>query len=309
MIVTVTPNPALDLTYWIDRVEHGESQRVQPAAVRAGGKGLNVARVAHQLGAPVTAIAAIGGLTGREFEADLDASGIPHLLHPSGSATRRTIALVDRSRAETTVLNETGGPFSPTEWAGVADAVAALSASTLCITGSGSLPPESPDTLYAGLAELAVGAGVPCVIDASGAPLINAAKAGATVLKPNRRELAETLGDADAVNGARRLLSFGAALVVVSLGEDGMIAVSADSPGVLWSARLPQPVAGNPTGAGDAVVAAIAVALMKQVDDPAVILRWAAACGAAAVLRPQAGDIDPGYRAFEAQLIVEKHRS
>lgn len=306
MIVTVTPNPALDLTYAMDRVEYGESQRVEAAASRAGGKGLNVARVAHQLGAEVTAIAAVGGDTGRAFEADLAASGIPHLLHQSTSQTRRTITIVDRSRGETTLLNETGSLFSPTEWASITDAVLSLGAETQCLTGSGSLPPGSPATLYAGLVELAVGIGVPTVIDATGPALLAAARAGATVLKPNRRELAESLDITDPVAGANHLLSLGAGLVFVSLGADGMIAVSAESPGIVWSARLPQPLLGNPTGAGDAAVAAIAVALAEQQGDPAVILRRAAACGAAAVLRPQAGDIAGDYRNIETQLIVER---
>ncbi|MHA6670028.1 1-phosphofructokinase family hexose kinase [Homoserinimonas sp. A447] len=307
MIITITPNPALDLTYTIDRVEHGESQRVRAAAVRAGGKGLNVARVARQLGANVTAIAGVGGDTGHSFEAELAASGLPHLLHESDSPTRRTITIVDRSRGETTVLNETGGPFSPVEWARTADAVESFGAEAQCLTGSGSLPPGSPDNLYAGLVELATGLGIPSVIDASGPALLSAARAGATVLKPNRRELAESLDSADPVAGAKHLLSLGACLVFVSLGEDGMIAVSADSPGVVWSARLPQPMRGNPTGAGDAAVAAIAFALADQLSDPADILRRAAACGAAAVLMPQAGEIAAGFRDLEAQLIVERN--
>lgn len=307
MIVTVTPNPALDLTYSVDRIEYGESQRVQTAASRAGGKGLNVARVAHQLGAPVTAIAAVGGDTGRAFEADLAASGISHQLHQSASPTRRSVTIVDRGRGETTVLNETGGPFSAHEWATITDSVTLLASEAQCLTGSGSLPPGSPDTLYAGLVELAVESGIPSVIDASGPGLISAAQAGATALKPNRRELFDSLGIADPVAGARHLLSLGACLVFVSLGEDGMIAVSADSPGVVWSARLPQPISGNPTGAGDAAVAAIALALAEHEADPAVILRRAAAYGAAAVLRPQAGEIDADYRSLEAQLIVERH--
>lgn len=307
MIVTVTPNPALDLTYTLDLIEYGESQRVPTAASRAGGKGLNVARVAHQLGAATTAIASVGGHTGLAFAEDLTLSGIPHRLVHTESETRRTITLVDRHRGQTTVLNEAGAPFSSVDWARITDTVASLGTQTQCLTGSGSLPPDSPETAYAGLVELAIQLGIPSIIDASGPALLSAARAGATVLKPNRRELAESLDDADPVSGARHLLSLGASLVVVSLGEDGMLAVAADSPGTVWSARLPQPVRGNPTGAGDATVAAIAVAIADQVTDPADILRRAAACGAAAVLMPLAGEISPHYRELESQLIVERN--
>lgn len=306
MIVTVTPNPSLDLTYTVHTLEYGESQRVKTAASRAGGKGVNVARVVHQLGRTVTAVATVGGETGRTFEADLIASGIPHRLIMAAAPTRRSVAIVDDSRDETTVLNEEGSPFDPVEWAQLTDALDPLLASAECLTGSGSLPPGCPDTLYGDLVELAAARGVPAVIDATGPALIHAAEARATVLKPNRRELAESTNEDDPVAGATHLLSLGASLVLVSLGEDGMIAISANEPSQVWSARLPRPLQGNPTGAGDAAVAAIAVALAEQIVDPRRILLRATAWGAAAVLMPQAGEIAASYRELEAQLIVDR---
>jgi fructose-1-phosphate kinase PfkB-like protein len=150
---------------------------------------------------------------------------------------------------------------------------------------------------------IAVGtdAGVPVIADTSGPALLRAADAGATVLKPNAAELAEATGIAYPVEGARSLIDRGAELVLLSLGADGMLAVTASA---LVHARLDEPLAGNPTGAGDAGVAACAVLYADGVRDPEQILRRATAWSAAAVLMPLAGDISPRWTSLEQQLRV-----
>ncbi len=152
---------------------------------------------------------------------------------------------------------------------------------------------------------VAVGADarVPVIVDTSGPALLRAADAGATVLKPNAAELAEATGIDDPVEGARSLLARGAELVLLSLGADGMLAVTATD---LLHARLDEPLSGNPTGAGDAAVAACAVLSAEGERDPEVILRRATAWSAAAVLMPLAGDISPRWRALEEQLRVSR---
>ncbi len=114
---------------------------------------------------------------------------------------------------------------------------------------------------------IAVGkdAGVPVIVDTSGPALLRAADAGATVLKPNAAELVEATGVADPVEGARSLIARGTELVLLSLGAEGMLAVTATA---LVHARLDEPLAGNPTGAGDAGVAACAVLYADGVRDP-----------------------------------------
>lgn len=306
MIVTITPNPALDLTYSLSKIDRGESQRVAPAAQRAGGKGINVARVAHQSGHAVTAVAVTGGDTGRSFDSELIASGIRHRLISGTGSTRRSITLFDQSQGETTVLNEEGSRFDSSEWGQLAEAVATLLPQSTCLTASGSLPPGTPEQLYADLVRLAANNDVPIVVDATGAALRLAAEARATVLKPNRRELAEATGQADPVAGAAHLLSLGAGLVVVSLGEEGLIAVSAADPRTVISARHPRVVSGNPTGAGDAVVAALATTIAEGSLDPERMLRRAVAWGAAAVMMPQAGELATHYRELESQTIIER---
>ncbi len=308
MILTVTPNPALDLTYAVRSVELGETHRVHVATARAGGKGLNVARVLHQQGHPVLALAVAGGLSGTELAAELAASGLPHHLEPVRGATRRTVALVDEAHGQTSIFNEYGENHTPAEWQHLKDAVFAALPGGSCLVGSGSLPVGSDVVFFADLVSRARMGGVPTVIDTSGPALIAAARAGATVLKPNRHELAEATGDTDPVRAAGTLLEAGAGLVLVSLGEEGMLAVSHDQPGLPWRARLPRILSGNPTGAGDAAVAAVALCLASGNGDPEAILRAATAWSAAAVLMPLAGEISSEHAALGDELVLDRPR-
>lgn len=301
MILTLTPNPAVDLTWAVDRIAAGGTHRAETAAVRAGGKGLNVARVAHAAGFAVRALTTSGGATGEELRADLEASGVPHRLIPVAAPTRRSAAWVDRSLGDTTIVNERGMNPTAAEWARVVDAVRdeVRAASVLVIAGS--LPPGAPADLLPRL--IGLGAGIDVIVDTSGPDLLAAADAGVAVLKPNRAELVEATGIADPVAGARELLRRGAGLVLLSLGPEGLCAIGDD---VLLRARLPEPLAGNPTGAGDAAVAAAACLMDAGVRDPETILRRAAAWSAAAVLMPLAGEISPRWRELEHALVVEK---
>ena len=301
MILTVTPNPALDLTWHVDRLIEGGTHRADAGAVRAGGKGLNVARVAHAQGADVLAVTTTGGRVGEEFAAELAASGVPHALVRVAADTRRSIAVVDEARGDTTIVNERGINPTDVEWAALlAEVVERLPGARVLVI-SGSLPPGAPESLLPMLIAVGSDAGVPVIVDTSGPALLQAADSGAAVLKPNAAELVESTGIADPVEGARSLIARGAELVLLSLGADGMLAVTASD---LVHARLDEPLAGNPTGAGDAGVAACAVLYADGVHDAEQILRRATAWSAAAVLTALAGDISPRWTELEQQLRI-----
>lgn len=304
MILTVTPNPALDLTYHVPSWTAGASLRVETAIARAGGKGLNVARVARQAGTDAFAVTTCGGRTGDEFADELAGSGLAYRLVPVAGATRRSVAVVDAADGQTTIMNERGSALAAAELRAFASAIEDAMAGTRCVAASGSLAPGIPESFYADLVRMAAAHGVPCIVDTAGAALIDAARAGATLLKPNRAELAETLGESDPVAGARALIALGAHVVLVSLGEDGLLA--AERSGKAVTARLAAPLAGNPTGAGDAAVAAAAVCLADGTRDLAVIARRAAAWSASAVLVPHAGELAPGFRELEASIILNE---
>jgi 1-phosphofructokinase family hexose kinase len=301
VILTVTPNPALDVTYRVPGLTPGETMRVDPPASRAGGKGVNVARVARQAGYESRAVLTAGGRRGAELEQDLAAGGIPCTIVPVDGETRSTTTLADPVADTATVLAESGSALSAAECDRLRLAVRRDLAGAACLTVSGSLPPGMDPALPAELVGDARRAGVPAIADVVGRALQLACEAGADAVKPNRRELAETTGLADPLAGAARLLDLGAGVVFVSLGPEGLLAVSRER---RLHARLPAPVRGNPTGAGDAVVAAIATAWSDGVHELPELLRRATAWSAAAVLSPLAGELDPAFRDVEPGVLV-----
>lgn len=301
MILTVTANPALDLTWEIGRIEIGGTHRADTGRARAGGKGLNVARVAHAQGFEVQALTTFGGATGEELREELASSGVPHVLLPVAAATRRSIAWVDRSLGDTTIVNERGISGSREEWAEFVAAVFEQAAAASVVVISGSFPPGAPEGLLEAL--VAAAGERPVLVDTSGAALLAAADAGVAVLKPNLAELVDATGIADPIDGARELLRRGAGLVLLSLGAEGMLAVTTDE---VLQARLPEALAGNPTGAGDAAVAAAATLIDAGESDAEIILRRATAWSAAAVLMPLAGEISPQHAQLAAELIIEQ---
>ena len=302
MIVTVTLNPALDVTYRVDRLRTGGTNRVSAVAERAGGKGVNVARVLAGRRRSVLVTGLLGaGATGEALRADLDRAGLPHRLTAVQGATRRTVAVV-ADDGGVTGLWEPGPVVGAVEWQRFAevDFPAALAGAAVVVL-SGSLPPGVPVDAYAVLLRQAAAVGVPGVLDADGEALRAGLAGRPALVKPNAEEAARASGLPEAAGpraAAERLRELGAEAAVETAGPDGMFG-SAD--GLSWHTPAPRRVRGNPTGAGDAATAALALALADG-------LPWAeasadaAALSAAAVAAPLAGDYDAAlYRELTTQ--------
>jgi tagatose 6-phosphate kinase len=306
MIVTVTLNPALDLTYAVaEFVPHG-THRVTTVHERPGGKGLNVARVLHQLGEPVLATGLLGGLTGRRLTELLTAEGVPSSFVEITGETRRTVAVVDPQDA--TGFWEPGPPITPAEWATFVAHFRSLLPGADVVTLSGSLPPGLPPIAYADLLALARQAGVRAILDTSGPALAAGLTARPAVVKPNTDELFALAGPSpNADPGDEELVAaisgLGADAVVLSRGEQGLLAAIGSE---TWTATPPERVDGNPTGAGDACVAALARGLRNS-DPWPEILADALALSAAAVAAPIAGSFDADlYQRFRPTATVTR---
>lgn len=305
MILTVTLNAALDVTYHVPALRRGGTHRVSTVDERAGGKGVNVARVLHTLGEPVVATGFVGGGTGASIRALL--GDLRHSFVDIVAPSRRTTVIADGTGA--TGFWEPGPLVSGSEWAAfLAHYDALLRVSRVAVL-SGSLPPGVPADGYATLIGLARSAGVPTVLDASGEPLRLGVAAGPDVVKPNAHELAmatgmavgalpdaeelavsEALAAADALRapaGGSRGSAGARVAVVASLGRHGLLASTVDG---RWHAAPAGALTGNPTGAGDAAVAALARGIAYR-------LPWqqrlsdAVGLSGAAVVSPVAGNV------------------
>ena len=301
MILTITPNPAWDVTISAPRIAWGESTRIDTAVVRAGGKGVNVARVLAAAGYDVTALVPVSPADAARFAEDL--AGVDAELISVARPVRHSFAVVEGETSAATVMNERGGALDDAEWERLVARATALLARARCVVVSGSVPPETDLGRLGELLRRAAAERVPVIADLSGDALLTAARAGAGMLKPNRDELREATGELDPLAGARALQRAGAGAVVVSLGGDGMVLVQPD--GAAVRARLAEPLPGNPTGAGDAAVAAFASCHVDGVEDAASVLRRAVAWSAAAVLEPAAGSIHPSWPELMARVHLE----
>lgn len=296
MILTVTPNPALDVTYQVDELRPGAEHRVQAVHTRPGSKGVNVARVLTTLGAACGATGLAGGATGAELRAGLRRLGVHEDFLETAVDSRRTVVVTGGGLS--TSLWEPG-PVLPAELADrLVAAVSARLGECQALVVAGSLPPGLPADVHARLASAATSAGVPALVDADGAALREAVAVPGVVLTPNATELERLTGvpvtDAASVLSAlSELPRHARADWVVTLGGSGMVAVSTTG---AWAAAPPEQVHGTATGAGDAAAAALVRALAAAggatgVDWPEA-LRDAVALGAAAVLSPVAGEVD-----------------
>lgn len=295
MIIAITPNPALDITYTTPELAIGEVSRVEVRR-RAGGKGINVARVLHQLGHPATAMGVLAGLHGQAIAQDVRESGLAARWSWQAGESRATVNVVT-SDGNSTMLNEPGEQLEPQAFGELVDEVRA-NRGTGVATISGSLPPGMAEPQLDALLHAAREVGA-VIADLQGPALLRAAEAGVDLLKPNRQELLAATGEADVEAAIGQVLARGAGAVALSLGEDGLRLAGEGFDARAW---LDTPIVGNPTGAGDSVVAAFARALDQArlgtagaLRDPqwrVQALREAVALSAAAVAAPLAGEYD-----------------
>ncbi|MFB7517653.1 1-phosphofructokinase family hexose kinase [Streptomyces sp. NPDC056144] len=288
MILTVTLNTALDLTYRVPALTPHASHRVTQVIERPGGKGLNVARVLATLGYETVATGFAGGATGATLREALAATPVRDELVETAGPTRRTVAVVDNATGDTTQLNEPGPGITPAEWTDFRTRFTSLLDGAAAVALCGSLPPGVHVGAYAELIRLARTAGVPVLLDTSGEPLRRGIAARPDLVKPNADELAQLTGSREPHRATRDARRRGAHAVISSLGPEGLLAATPEG---LWRAAPPAPVKGNPTGAGDSAVAGLLSGLVDGVPWPDRLAR-AVALSAATVLSPVAGEYD-----------------
>ncbi|MBP0457417.1 1-phosphofructokinase family hexose kinase [Streptomyces montanisoli] len=304
MILTVTLNAALDITYRTASLVPRSSHRVSEVSERPGGKGVNVARVLSDLGHETVATGFLGGRTGddvRQLLARLSPRTVDAFVEIEGT-TRRTLAVADEKSGDTTQFNEPGPVVSAAEWGAFTATYERLLDGAQAVALCGSLPPGLHVGAYAELVRLARTAGVSVLLDTSGEPLRRGVAARPDIVKPNADELAALTGSREPARAGRDARRRGARSVIASLGPDGILATTPDGS---WRARPPAAARGNPTGAGDSAVAGLLSALAEGMAWPDR-LRRAVALSMATVLAPAAGEFDAAaYEEVLPRVTVE----
>ncbi|HVO30325.1 MAG TPA: 1-phosphofructokinase [bacterium] len=285
MIVTVTPNPAVDQTLWVSRLVPGSGHRARESQFDPAGKGINVSRMVHRLGWPTIAFGFGAGETGLLIEHKLAAERVPfHFVHVAGT-TRVNVNVVEDTTGQTTVFYGVGPTVAPVDATDLRGLMEFWLQAGRVLVLAGSLPPGLPHDSYAEWTRFAHARGAKVIVDADGDVLSTAISACPDVIKPNVAE-AEVLlkrslrTEAEIVDAARELEGRGIGAVVISRGAEGLVCASR---GRTWRVLPPQVERKSTIGSGDSLVAGIAVALARG-EDAVAGLALGTAAGAATAM-------------------------
>ena len=304
-ILTVTMNPALDVSTSTDRVMDTHKLRCAAAKLHPGGGGVNVARVVHRLGGNCLALYPAGGVNGQRLQQLLDEEQVHSHCIAIADETRESFSVLENSSGRDFRFVLPGPELTPPEWEACLAYVSEASEATereappRYLVASGSLPPGVPADFYARLARLARARGSLVVLDTSGPALAAALAEGVYLVKPSLRELRELTGrplhtEPQWLEAARQIIKDGQAQVVaLSLGADGALLVTADR--ALRARSVPVKVKST-IGAGDSFVGGLIWALHRHADLEQAF-RYGMAAGAAALLTAgtalgQAADVE-----------------
>lgn len=286
-IVTLTMNPAVDVTTSVDVVRPTDKLRCATTRYDPGGGGINVARVAHVLGASVSAVFPAGGATGDVVMSLLTDAEVPFQQVAVNAPTRESFTVNETSTGQQYRFVLPGPRLTFTEQTRCLDRLRFMAESAQFVVASGSLPPGVPPDFYQRVADVCGQLGVPFILDTSGGGL-RCVSSGVYLLKVSVRELRECVGrplttQPEQFGAAHGLIENGRAQVVlVSLGSHGAL-LATQQASQRFSA-IPMGF-GSGVGAGDAMVAALAVGLTRGWP-LAKAVRLGIAAGAAMLMTP-----------------------
>lgn len=256
-ILTLTLNPALDLTVSLDTLQAGSVNRSLGMTSHAAGKGLNVAQVLADLGHKVTVSGFLGQANAAPFE---------HLMHRRGfidafvrvpGETRSNIKLAERD-GRITDLNGPGPKVDSAHQAQLLGQLDDIAAGHDAVVVAGSLPRGVTTEWFAALLRRLTALGLPVALDTSGAALRAGLATSPWLVKPNEEELAEACeleqASPEQIDAAiAKLRAGGVEHVLLSRGPQG--ADWFGSHGVL-NAQPPRVEVASTVGAGDSLLAA-----------------------------------------------------
>ncbi len=286
-IVTLCMNPALDITTSTEVVRATDKLRCAAARYDPGGGGINVAHVAQVLGGAATAVFPAGGPAGELVDKLLVAEGLTTHRITIGGSTRESFTIDELSTERQYRFVLPGPELTLSEQTDCLLQLRRAAASAAIVVASGTLPPGVPEDFYQQVANVCADLGAMFLLDSSGGGLTHV-NSGVFLIKPSLRELREAVGralttDTEQLKAAREIIERGAAqYVLVSRGADGALLASRDG-GQLF-APVPVPP-GSGVGAGDAMVAGVAVGLTRGWPLTKAV-RLGIAAGAAMLLTP-----------------------
>lgn len=296
MIVTVTMNPSIDISYPLETLKIDTVNRTNQVSKTAGGKGLNVTRVIHDLGGDVLATGVLGGFHGAFIAEELKKVGIKQDFTPIKEESRDSIAILHEGN-QTEIL-EAGPTVTTDEQTAFFEKFKELLRKATIVTISGSLAKGFPQNFYQKLVHAAAEQKVKVLADTSGESLRQILKGEQKpyLIKPNLEELEALLGQKFSLEKPDKIqtalsqpLFEGIEWIVVSLGKAGAIAKHHND---FYRVTIPTIQVVNPVGSGDSTIAGFAYGLSKLMDTEE-LLKICMAAGMANAQEKKTGHVDP----------------
>ena len=294
MILCLGTTPALQRTMTFRSLALDGVNRAVAVCEYASGKSINVARAAHALGRRVVATGLAGGARASVMRRDLDDAGITHDFIDVDAPTRMCLTVIDQLQQTATELIEEASTVRSGDGDRLLLHLDQLLAQTVVLVVSGTLAPGLGTDFYAQCVKRAQKRSILTIVDARGEALLEALSARPFIVKPNRAELAATLGrkipdDSALCVAMQDCAALGAAWVVITDGPRDTL-IFGD--GKFFRVTTPKVQVVSPIGSGDALAAGIASGIDLGLNVPqATVL--GVACGSANAITPHAGHVDP----------------
>jgi 6-phosphofructokinase 2 len=284
MIYTITLNPALDRTIWLDELKVDDTNRTTKEEKYAGGKGIDVSRVLINFGVPSVALGFVGGFAGLEIEGLLINEGVNFDFVKISEETRTNIII--NTNEKQIIISAKGPTIPPFELTKLMDKVNNLDNHSYVVI-SGSLPEGLKPAVYSKIIDIAKSRSATVVLDTDGEALKFNISHKPHIIKPNRHELSRVIGRSlesveDVVIAAKEVNRMGIEIVLVSMGKDGIVYVSQNK---VMHATPPTVKVINTIGAGDSSVAGFIYAKHMGFSEEDA-LKYAVAAGTATTLKP-----------------------
>ncbi|GEO02743.1 putative ATP-dependent 6-phosphofructokinase isozyme 2 [Adhaeribacter aerolatus] len=310
-IVTLTINPAVDKSTYVDEILPDHKLRCDAPVFEPGGGGINVSRAIKRMGGESLAYYLAGGSTGNVLCQLLDKEGLTHIPIPSIKWTRENFAVTERNTDRQYRFGMPGSEIPEEEWKYSLIKLEKTAPRPEYIVASGSLPRGVPNDYYARVATIAKNMGAKLILDTSGEALKKAAGIGVYLLKPNISELAklagkESLEEHEREGFAQQLVRDGMCeVMVVSMGAQGAMLVTTDQ---IEYVAPPEIKPKSTVGAGDSMVAGM-VFTLAQGWPLCEVIKYGVAAGTATTMTPGSelcnkADIEEIYAWLKQQQIV-----
>ena len=305
MMLCVGPTPAIQRVMVFPKLTVDAVNRATQTIEGIAGKSVNVAKVLRSLGEPVLATGFAGGERGNQLLAALTSKKVDAEFVMVRTETRQCTTVIDKEAGAITELVEESQEVPTSAYEELKAVIARRIKGCPALIMSGTVTPGGPKDFYLWCTKIAKAAGALTVVDAQGPALVEALKANPGLIKPNRSELAATVGrelrdEAAVLSAIQELHARGAGHVVITAGKQPTVASDGEH---AWRIKSPHITPVNPIGSGDSFTAALVSRLVRG-DNLGEACRWAAAAGAANALTLMAGEVN----AEDVQRLVSEVR-